>query len=377
MSENAHAFCPPSGADIWGKCPLFAKMNELNPHGLQGDTDSTIEGSAAHEAFAAAVAGTPMPKIASNGVMVDREMIECALAAADAVRAVSDCSGLASEKRLPPIEYFGPDVWGTPDLTQYDPEAMCLRVWDYKYGHRYVPAILNEQLATYCALVLGSIGLFDGPAEVLDAVRCECRILQPRSFGRAMERLWIVTGKELRPIWANLRARAAESRLTNPPSVAGDHCRYCPGRLDCRANEIATGAACDFAETTGIAPTTPDELSARLSAVLRAKALLDSQHKALEAYALQVATRGERLPGFHIERTSGKEVWKEPARAIAFGKLLGLDFADVTACSPAQARKRGASADVVKNLTRRTSGSEKVVEDDDQFLNFIFNSKGN
>lgn len=357
---------------------MFGIMNERNPHGLQGDTDETVEGVAAHFALLCAETGQPRPSHDPAGTYVDDEMWEHAQWAAGEMHPLvsprAEALEAHLERRLAPCSAFGPDVWGTPDVLAWD--SMTLRVVDYKYGHRYVPAVMNPQLIVYAVLEIAAeasrrgigYGAFD------QCVKCELSIVQPRSFGHAPVRTWTVLATDLRGTVNQLTVMAERARADSPQATSGDHCRYCPGRLACSAHVQSVGEGLDISYATS-ATLTPDvrELSERLRVIRAAAVQLESQQAALEGHLLTLAQSGLQVPGWHIEHSKGKRAWTADVSGLfAVGEMLGVDLRSTAPVSPAQAEKLGVPRDLIDAYASAGTGPAKLVRDDLDQIKTIF-----
>lgn len=363
-----HAYLPPSAADIWGECSAFGLMNAANPHGLQMDTDQTEEGTLAHAGLAALLTGQPAP------FGMPREMQEAVEWAAGEITGMAAGATLAVEQTLPPDDLFGPDVWGTPDALWWAADY-TLNIADFKYGHRYVPVIGNRQLIAYAVLAIDKkareLGVGYGAFD--PAVNCRLTIIQPRNYGAAPLRSWVVPGTDLRA-YANGLADMAGQARSKPTATPGLHCRHCPGILACEAHKRAVSVAVDVALSPAtIARPTPEELGARLSIVSRAAQMIDAEQKALETHGAILIDQGGTLPGWHLEPAPSRTKWAMPDdQVLAIGAALGADLAKKVPITPAQAAKKGVSKVIIDQLTQRGTGELKLTQDDVTKLNYIF-----
>lgn len=379
MSSAEHAYIPPSAAHIWVKCGAWADANRRNPHNLDVSSDASEEGTAAHWALAEVLRGRQVAVglVAPNGCPLDAEMVESAEWAAGEVRKLCpDVQPLLIEQRLPSGKTLGPLVWGTPDVQQRSVD-LTIRIVDYKYGHGHVDHIDNWQMITYATLVLDDMaekaGMGRGGLD--EAVRFELSIIQPRCYTAAPVRTWRVGGAELRG-YINKLVAAAEHHDQYPNSgtaVTGEHCRYCPGRLECRAFAAAVGNALDVASTQ-----LPNDLpvpakALQLVMLRRAGALIKAAEAGLETHLLALAQLGADVPGFTVKHSTGRLRWTLPdADVVAVGSLLGLELGKVTAITPAQAGRAGMPVEMIEQYTQRAGGAASLQQIDLRHVAAIF-----
>lgn len=379
MSSAEHAYLPPSSAHIWVKCGAFADANQRNPHNLDVSSDASEEGTAAHWALAEELHGRQVAVglVAPNGCPLDAEMVESAEWAADEVRKLCpDVPQLLIEQTLSAGNTLGPLVWGTPDVQQRSVD-LTIRIVDYKYGHGYVDHIDNWQMITYATLLLDDMaeraGMGRGGLD--EAVRFELSIIQPRCYTAAPVRTWRVGGAELRGYINKLVAATERGPRTSPngEAVTGEHCRYCPGRLECQAFARAVGNALDVASTQ-----LPNDLPVPAKAVQlvmlrRAAALIKAAEAGLETHLLALAQLGADVPGFAVKHSSGRQRWTLPdADVVAVGSLLGLELGKVTAITPAQAGKAGMPVEMIEQYTQRAAGAASLQPIDLRHVAAIF-----
>ena len=379
MSTAEHAYLPPSAAHIWVKCGAWADANQRNPHNLDVSSDASEDGTAAHWALAEVLHGRQVAVglVAPNGCPLDAEMVESAEWAADEVRKLCpDVQPLMIEQRLPAGNTLGPLVWGTPDVQQRSVD-LTIRIVDYKYGHGQIDHIDNWQMIAYATLVLDDMaekaGMGRGGLD--EAVRFELSIMQPRCYTAAPVRTWRVGGADLRG-YINKLVAAAEHHDQYPNSgtaVTGEHCRYCPGRLECQAFTRAVGNALDVASTQ-----LPNDLPVPAKAVQlvmlrRAAALIKAAEAGLETHLLALAQLGADVPGFTVKHSTGRQRWTLPdADVVAVGSLLGLDLGKMTAITPAQAGKAGMPVEMIEQYTQRAAGAASLQPIDLRHVAAIF-----
>lgn len=378
MSE--HAYLPPSAGHIWSRCAAFAEANRLNTHGLQTDTEQTEEGTAAHWALVEVLEGRMIAEgqIAPNGFVLTEEMVDgCELSAA-AIRELVDADQpMILEKRLP-AGPLGPNCWGTPDVRQMR-RSMSLAVIDFKWGHRFVDVMDNEQLLIYTSLAIAELAdqMGIGYGQLDQMLMLELTIVQPRAFGHAPVRTWRLPASDIRARINQLLAAAERSQPgVRGEATAGAHCFFCPGRIDCPAHLRSAAAAADFASIDPPIGASLATLAGMLKQIRSASQRLEGMQKALEAHLMVKAQLGENVPGFSVERSSGPRKWNKPvAEVAAIGDLIGVKLRKESVVTPLQAEKLGVASELINAYTERTDGQPKLVETNERLLAQIFSKE--
>lgn len=351
-----HAFLPPSGAAAWSACAMWPTMVQRFPD-LGGDESD--EGVAAHwVALESWVGRQPAEGTrAPNGRVVTGEMLDGAdlwlraIGGAQVLDHVEQTVGRAP----------GAMNWGTPDLWRLD--AGLLTVVDYKFGHEFVDAFENLQLANCAELILGELGV-----PLTDTVlRVRLGIVQPRSYHRdGPVRWWDVgTPAQLRPYVERLHSAAARALAPNPVASPGPQCKHCPGRHACLALQRTALAAADYAMHAPPVELPTEALGHELRALDRAAALLEARRTGLQEQALQTIKRGERVPFYMAEAGQSRERWNVPAEVIApMAEALGVSIRKPALLTPNQARDAGLDPAIVAQFSECRPGAVKLVADD-------------
>lgn len=339
-----------------------------------GDTEATIEGTAAHSVLAT-LAANSLPGdyvlVGDNPVDVTDEMIEGAeLFLADVREAVgsewvdtriADPEGRTKRSRYLYVESrclpkLHDECWGTPDAWLRTADGRVV-LWDYKFGHKRVDAEGNWQALAYLASVMDGV---PGP--------CEVRIVQPRNYEPgAPVRVWRPTEQELLDGWAELKAAAHEAMQPDRTATVGvDQCEHCPGRHACIPLQEAAMALVDLASR----PATTNELAdyqagRELVWISQAVALLEARRSGLEAQVMAAYRRGDRSTGWVVQTTRGRRVWDASEEAVkGLGMMLGVEVTKPPKLvTPAQAIKAGIPEAMVMPLTKQQAGSEKLVQE--------------
>jgi hypothetical protein len=107
----------------------------------------------------------------------------------------------------------------------------------------------------------------------------------------------------------------------------------------------------------------PQELAFQLRNLHAAERLIAARLTGLEAVAMRDIQSGGSVPGWTIERGTGREGWVIPAKdVIAAGAMFGVSLGKEGTLTPNQARAAGMPAEMVAAISERTDGKQKLVE---------------
>ncbi|WP_026894317.1 DUF2800 domain-containing protein [Clostridiisalibacter paucivorans] len=232
-SYNTHSIYSASGAHRWMNCPPSAQLEQQFPN----ETSSYAEeGTAAHDLAehklkkalkmrskkpTSPYHSDEMDEMTDLYVEYCLELIE---------RSKENCSDLQIliEQKLDFSDYV-PEGFGTGDLVVVGNGT--LHVVDLKYGRGViVSAEKNPQMMLYA---LGALSLFD---MLYDIEKVSMAIVQPRVDNFST---WEITVKELLK-WAEeeLKPKALLASTGGGEFCAGDHCRFCRAKNQCRARAV-------------------------------------------------------------------------------------------------------------------------------------------
>lgn len=342
---------------------------------------SAIEGEASHEIAALLIERaargydtTPddefLGKPASNGVLYDQDMIDCArIYVEDVIVVMRDtgifAKGLGVEEKLtmPDIHEL---MFGTSDCFIYDGHRGHLYVWDYKYGHDYVDEFENWQGISYINGIISKFGI-TGIDE--QNITVHLRIAQPRCYSaKGAIREWTFTLSDIRGHFNVLRANAAEALSPHAVTRTGSHCKHCSARHACGAALNAGNKLYEVATHPTPLDMSPDAIGVQYSIIKRALDHLTSLESAYNEQVKLLMKSGVNVPGWTTESTYGREKWVDAESTKQMGELLGLDFtkpADLI--TPNQVRqllkKSGIDEAVINGYSDRTNTGIKIVSD--------------
>lgn len=352
---TAHAPFAPSSLARLMACAGSYELVRAYPEEEEGQ--AAKEGTAAHwvaERLLTDGELVPVGTIAPNGIEVTGEMAE---GAELYVRTVRDAmgahiGGIRVEQRID--TKLHPDCWGTPDAWGAGPSAIHL--FDYKFGHRYVDEFENWQLIAYA---------WGATYDLVATVPLELTVVQPRCYDRrGPVRTWRLTVGELREYAARAADRlAAISDGQLRDCTTGSHCYECPARRGCQALQQAGYLACDIVGQPEPLDLPPDALGVELAYLQRAAELLKQRIEGLEEQATATLQKGTPVPGWHLERTPGRERWKAGAQVAELGQLYGVELTRTEPITPTQARKKLPDASLLDPMTERPTVT--TLEQDD------------
>lgn len=351
----SHAPLAPSSADRWYQCARSPSLEAAFPE--DEESEAAREGTAAHWYLAERLQGRwPVNgAIAENGVPVTAEMVEHVQPLIDAVQEVQALTDaeLHVEQRVSMALGVHPDNWGTCDAFLYDPDTKTIYIWDFKYGHGYVDHVRNWQMIDYAQGVLEHYGLAPGSASV------SMTVYQPRCYHRGEPlRTWTITGDEHRALIEQLHQRA---KLVSPNAAAttGPACKNCKGLAPCMANQLMVGSALDVTLRTTSEPLTGRALGAEYATLLEAEERIKARRVGLEA-AIKSNPAGT---GWVPEQGYGRDKWTAPVeQVVELGEMFGVNLKKpAEVITPAQARKLGVDAEVIKAYSVKPRGEVKLV----------------
>ena len=324
MQEHAsrkHALLSASGASRWINCPPSARLT-----GGMADKWSAYadEGTAAHE-----YAEIKLTRRLTKCNSADRERLDkqaealktnryynaemeaCIQQYADLVeerflearsRSDSEDATVLLEAKLDLTEWV-PDGFGTSDVTIISDGV--LEVIDLKYGKGVpVSAINNSQLRLYALGALSEFGW------MYDIHTVRMTIIQPRLDPVSTDEISVEELNE----WAEsvVKPAASLAYAGEGEYKAGDHCRWCLAKGNCRAraDENLKAIAYEFQEPALLS-------NEEIGPILHIAGQLQSWVKDVQEYALEQALRGEKIPQWKLVEGKSKRFITDTKKAAA------------------------------------------------------------
>lgn len=347
----------PSSAARWVPCPASVALEARYPDDGP-PSPARAEGIAAHEYLALHLAGVApaIGDMLGNGLSVTREMVEGAeMFAKDLADFVVPPEALQVEQSLA-LTSVREDCVARPDFFYVDVARRVVCIWDYKFGHRYVDAFDNWQLALYAAAIAEHHQLeHDWQVRIC--------VVQPRCYSDMQRvRYWMTDIATVmhKALVASRSARRIGD--VNAEAATGPQCLDCRAKRGCRAFQAVSQWACDVAADASPRDLSSAELAAELRILQTAAERLKGRIVALEAQAVQEIKLGKHVPGYHLEQARTNEKWTVPdEEVLALGAMLGVDLAKpASAMTPKQARDAGVDESVVAAYSMRPQGELRL-----------------
>lgn len=310
---RAHAVLSASASHRWLACPPSAQLNAAVP---DTTSDYAREGTCAHELCEYKVnkllgIDTPDPREFLD--FYDQEMEECSESYAQYIAeqmAKYTSPVVLVEQRLDFSKYVS-DGFGTGDCIIVADGTMT--ICDYKHGKGVeVSAENNPQMMLYA---LGAYELFD---VLYDISEIKMVIFQPRmsnvsEFTLTVSQLLDWASNELKPK-AELAAKG-EGEFS-----AGEHCRFCKVKANCRkrAEYNLAIAQYDFAP--------PDMLEdAEIEMILERADALVSWAADVKDFALNQALSGKQWTGFKVVEGKSNRKYTDETKVAEAVKAAGMN----------------------------------------------------
>lgn len=248
-----------------------------------------------------------------------------------------------------------PGVFGSTDIVgRYTGTDKAL-VLDWKFGDGVlVDAVENEQLMFYAAAALRTEEL----APLLAGVtQFELVIIQPPAVRR-----WTTTLERIQQFESQLVMAVNEAQRPDARLVSGEHCRWCPAKVDCP--EINGMVARSLRKAVGLMN------AEQIGRALKQAALLDDWIKELRERALTIAEEGVSVPGYKVVPKRATRAWSDEKDAVRALTALGLNESDLYATelkSPAQVERllKRQKQTLPDNLVLSVSSGNTLAPEDD------------
>lgn len=366
IATDAHSRLAPSSAYRWVFCEGSVALEAAYPE--TEETESAAEGTAAHHAGAEILLGREPGTIAPNGAVLTDEMLDGAQMWVDDVRSIgAPANELQVEQRvyMPRIHE---QAYGTPDTWLFVPSTGTVYVWDFKFGHGVVEHFENWQLIAYVCGILDLLGI-DGRND--EHIWCDLRVVQPRAYHReGRVRSWRVRASDLRGYFNRLNLAAHAAMRPGAPTRTGSYCLHCNAAAHCETLRKAVTHAADWLGGSAAEELPPQAAGAEMELLEHLATLVKARRTAREADLSARLRRGEGVPGWCLENTTGAKAWKpeDKYKVLGLGSLLGLDLAKAPApITPTQAlalaKKSGVDASVISDYFYNPSTGQKLARD--------------
>lgn len=205
------------------------------------------------------------------------------------------------------------DVFGTADHIHIYTQGRKLFIDDLKYGFLVVDEEENAQTAHYAISTLDTHGLWFAIDEIV------CTIVQPRAEHiRGEVRSVTYTIDELM-VWRDKIAEGIrKAREPDAKRIAGDHCRYCLARSDCRPRLVRTILKCSTDAPLNCA--TDEEIND----FIREIPVFLKHIEAVEKHALWLARGGKRYKDFKLVKSRVKAICTDEEALVSEALAKGI-----------------------------------------------------
>lgn len=368
-----HSRISPSHLHQTVACAASLQLQERIP--TEPDTEEQQEGHAAHVVALHAATGELWPightfQYGGREWRVDADMHDGAALYAENCGPWS-LPGHQYEQAVH-IRRIHAECWGTPDhwrVTLDGTKPILLELDDYKFGHRYVDAFENHQLAAYAIGVLDQLGISPGD----DSLTVVLRIIQPRAYhkdGPVQE--WRTTPFKLGKMLTVLRNAVAGALVTDPLASTGPHCLDCRARAACRTLQAAATGIVDYSMTADLQPLDVTAAAVELRILDEAAKRLAARRTGLAAQVESAARGGQRVPWWHMEPNKSNLAWLPNVsvdEAAGMAQLFGVNIRNPPELmTPTQAKaalkRKGVDEAVIDQYATRPPTGMKLVADD-------------
>lgn len=283
---------------------------------------------------------------------------------------------VVSEVKVDLSEYI-PEGFGTCDCVMIG--GNTLHITDYKHGQGVkVSAKGNEQMRYY------ALGAWLRYRMFYDIKFVSMAIIQPRLPGDPEE--------DLMPIedllaWGEYNKPIAQCAFdgTDTEFVAGDHCRFCRAKDQCRARARHNMACEEFkhcvpaataepphdAEVREIIGLPPLLSDVEIGDLLARGAGLVEWYKGLEAYALQAILEGRIIPGFKVVPGRSTRAFRDTDAAIqkildaGYDKAVVYDYKTKSLSELEKVIGKKRFAELLGDLIHKPYGKPTLTEESD------------
>lgn len=346
-TPKAHAVVTASGFERWSHCTAAPRYEEKFPD--EKTTVYAAEGTLAHSVcelygrkkftpMSTRKFNSELKKLKENELWQD-EMIKTAEVYVNflAEKAMSSKAmpHVFFEIRVDLSDYI-PDGFGTCDCAMVCDDI--LRITDYKHGKGVpVSSAENGQMRLYALGALKELYPIFG-----DNIKRVCTaIVQPRISEDVTEEY--LTVDELRAWGETVKPKAQAAFLGTGDFCAGDWCRFCKGKAECRARAEYYAGFSQYVSADIEGRMTADDVDARersdgygvgvppiltdveIGDLLRKAEGIVAWYTDLQDYARDAILAGREIPGYKVVEGRQVRAFKDADKALEIMRTEGYD----------------------------------------------------
>jgi len=340
----------PSAANRWASFNGCPGSVQLESHYPDEETDSAIEGTAAHELLEMVMTSNidafdMVDKPTANGLFFTEEMAVAVTETFNHVMAIAPLHEWHVE------EYVNIDMvlfghGGTPDLWHYNPNTETLTIPDLKFGWGIVEAFENWQLLDYAVGIYYHLLKHNNMISKIDLI-----IHQPRPHHPDGKfRMWSLTVEQLQPYFEQLKFAA---NSTADYITTGAHCRHCTAMQGCPAGRLAVLSIVAFAYKPMIEEYTDEGLSNEKDIIDIGMKILKQRSESIDGLIEERINDGHIVPGYGFERSTARRKWLPGAteKLKAYSLLYAKPLTKEAPITPTQAKKLGMSESLINEMS--------------------------
>lgn len=366
-----HSSIGPSALSRLLNCPASHKLAQKYPPG--GSSVYAAEGTVAHGIVENALGDNMIdlrPDVGDivtedgHDITVDQDMLDGAdqmIAFCEPLRAAAQRYWVEQRVNLENLWGGNPPepIFGTVDFAAYQKSEDVLYVVDFKYGRIPVSPFDNPQAFAYALGACYELGRF--PAHVIIV------IVQPRGNDNSPVKIAQIAGLDLM-MWAEEVLKPGVDALfsDSAPFATGDHCRFCPAKIDCPAL-YALAKKTSRVEFGELPPDPMKFTDAELGEILNSVEILGWWFEQVRAEASGRIEKGKPVPNWKLVPKRAMRKWAD-TRMVE--KLLDGNpnaFKSVL-ISPTQLEKKDPHVYgvlVEEGMVDKTSSGTTLVPDND------------
>ena len=360
-SHNAHSTYSASGAHRWMSCTPSAQLEQQFPNetSVYAEEGTAAHDLAEHKLKKALKMRSKKPTSPYHSDEMDEAAdyyVEYCLGLIE--KAKENCSDLQIliEQKLDFSDYV-PEGFGTGDLVVVG--SGTLNVVDLKYGRGVVvSAEKNPQMMLYA---LGALSLFE---MLYDIEKVSMVIIQPRvdnfsTYEMSVDELLAWAEEELKP-------KALLASTGGGEFCAGDHCRFCRAKNQCRARSVKDLELLKY-EFADPAILTDDEISE----IIGLADELSKWASDIYTYATALAiNEGRQWDGFKLvegrtrRKYTDEEAVAETAKTAGYTDIYKKSLISITEMEKLMGKKK--FKEIVGNLVEKPGGKLTLVAETDK-----------